>query len=838
MTTPTFRRLSAGVGAGVTAASLLAAPGAAAGAGAGTCPTPTEERAAIAREAAATPGVRAATAAWSRRSAALRTARARERAARLALARSLRTRGKADDVVAKARVRAAARARALAVRSERAARSRRDAVLAAAVAARTAWHRDHPCTEVLEPPSGLGAVAGNDVVTLQWDAVPDAPGYLVHRDGALVGWTTQTSFEDVGARNGSTYSYTVRTLDRQFVSPDSVAVTATPSLPAPDGVTATASRGRVDLTWSPVPHATGYELRRDGAVIGTAAATSYGDSGLTGDLTYTYTVTALEGTVPSAPSAPVSATTPVVLPGKPTGLAATRGDTRVALRWTATPEATGYQVVRGGVVVATPATPAFTDTGLANGTTYTYLVRATNRAGTSSDSDEVQARPLPPVPAVPTGLAAAAGDAKVVLSWTTVPGAASYQVRRGGSTVATVTAPSYTDNGLTNGTTYSYTVRASNIAGTSSSSSAVTATPAKPVAAPASPGAPVAVAGDGTVALSWTAVAGATSYQVRRGGTVVTTTAGTTWTDTGLTNGTTYVYDLVAVNDVGSSGPSATATATPHVTVAAPGAPTGLTASAGNAQVVLTWSAASGATGYQVRRGGAVIATTSALTWTDTGLANGVAVTYDVVATNAGGSSAPTASVTVTPVAPVALAAPTGLAAGTATALNTGAFRLTWVPVPGATGYQVLRDGTALGTTTAASYTPASTSTGVAQSYTVVATNGTAVSTPSAPLSATLWLGSAVNDALGRTVYGQIQVRLVMTPALASPITGCWATYPTTSDSGSINKNAIPKLCTQVLTTQPSAATVASLITNVSGASATSPAFRTSLQNALTQAGR
>ncbi|PWW02398.1 PelA/Pel-15E family pectate lyase [Paenibacillus cellulosilyticus] len=86
-------------------------------------------------------------------------------------------------------------------------------------------------------------------------------------------------------------------------------------------------------------------------------------------------------------------------------------------------------------------------------------------------------------PAVPTGLAAAAGNAKVTLSWTATPGASSYTVKRGtavGSytTVASgLTTTSYADTGLTNGTKYYYVVTAANAAGTSGNSSEVNATP-------------------------------------------------------------------------------------------------------------------------------------------------------------------------------------------------------------------------------------------------------------------------------------------------------------------------------------------------------------------------
>src|SRR5262249_60092146 len=98
---------------------------------------------------------------------------------------------------------------------------------------------------------------------------------------------------------------------------------------------------------------------------------------------------------------------------------------------------------------------------------------------------------------------------------------------------------------------------------------------------------------------------------------------GTTYTNTGLTNGTTYFYQVTAVNAGGQSSTSNEASATPQV--ALPPAPTGLTAAAGNAQVTLSWNSVSGATSYTVYRSTASVAETllqSGLTtapFTDTG---------------------------------------------------------------------------------------------------------------------------------------------------------------------------------------------------------------------------
>jgi uncharacterized protein with FMN-binding domain len=180
------------------------------------------------------------------------------------------------------------------------------------------------------------------------------------------------------------------------------------------------------------------------------------------------------------------------------------------------------------------------------------------------------------------------------------------------------------------------------------------------------------------------------------------------------------------------------------------------------------------------------------------------------------------------PVVPVVLGAPTNLKAGTSTSLNTGAFRLSWTAVAGATSYKIFRNDVQIGTSTATNYTPTSAALASLKSYYVIATDGTVDSPASTTVSASPYQGPSVADKRGLTTYGQIQVTIAVTD---HRITGCWATYPTSSDSGSINRSAIPTFCTKAIAAQSSA------ISNVSGASATWTAFKTSLQAALTAAG-
>ena len=203
-------------------------------------------------------------------------------------------------------------------------------------------------------------------------------------------------------------------------------------------------------------------------------------------------------------------------------------------------------------------------------------------------------------PAAPTGLTATAGNAQVVLSWNASTGATSYNVKRGttsGGPYTTLSSPAttnYTDTGLTNGTSYYYVVSAVNTYGESANSTEASATP---LAVPAAPTNLTATAGNQQVSLSWTASTGTvTGYHVKRsttngsGYTQIGAPTTTTFTDTGLTNGTTYYYVVTAVNAAGESGNSNQASATPTAPVAC------------NQQLMALWAAQMRSAGYHLQR--------------------------------------------------------------------------------------------------------------------------------------------------------------------------------------------------------------------------------------------
>jgi len=176
-------------------------------------------------------------------------------------------------------------------------------------------------------------------------------------------------------------------------------------------------------------------------------------------------------------------------------------------------------------------------------------------------------------PLAPANLTATSGlDSHVPLTWDAANGATTYNVKRSPTnntsytTIASgVAVTNYDDTTAVNGTTYFYKVSATNGQGEGPDSNEVSATPSAPLAPPS----PVTAAvGDARVILSWPAVSGATSYNVKRGTTsgsytVTTSAPSNTFTDTTVSNGTTYFYVVTSVGG-SESTPSAEVSATPN----------------------------------------------------------------------------------------------------------------------------------------------------------------------------------------------------------------------------------------------------------------------------------
>ena len=182
---------------------------------------------------------------------------------------------------------------------------------------------------------------------------------------------------------------------------------------APSGLQASPGNAQVSLTWMASANSTGYHVKRSTTgggpytQIAAPGSTGFVDAGLVNGTKYFYVVSAFNpsGESPDSPEANATPAAPPSPPAAPTGLQATAGNAQVSLTWTSSTSAASYHVKRGTTgggpytQIAAPAAPGFTDTGLANGTTFFYVVSALNSAGESANSAQASATPTGTAPA-------------------------------------------------------------------------------------------------------------------------------------------------------------------------------------------------------------------------------------------------------------------------------------------------------------------------------------------------------------------------------------------------------------------------------------------------------
>ncbi len=331
---------------------------------------------------------------------------------------------------------------------------------------------------------------------------------------------------------------------------------------------ATAGEGKVTLTWSAVSGATKYRIRRhDGTAWSNykdLTATSFTDTAVTAGTTYKYAVYAYAGGAWGSASAVVSA---VPKAAAPATIKATAGNGKVTLTWSAVSGATKYRIRRHDGTKWTNykdlTATSFTDTAVTAGTTYKYAVYAYAGGAWSSASAIVSA--VPSV-AAPTTIKATAGNGKVTLTWSAVSGATKYRIRRndgsGWVNYQDLTATSFTDTAVTNGTKYSYAVYAYAGGTWSNASAIVSAVPASAAVAQNVK----AVSASGMITVSWNAVDGATKYRIRRhdgsGWVNYKDLTERAYADTSVTAGKTYKYAVYAYVNGAWGGASAIVSAT------------------------------------------------------------------------------------------------------------------------------------------------------------------------------------------------------------------------------------------------------------------------------------
>ena len=417
-----------------------------------------------------------------------------------------------------------------------------------------------------------------------WTGMPDIPSR----------GTNATSYTVTGLTNDAEYNFWILATNSVGASPASDAVMVTPINTAPtavDDTAAAAENTSVDI------NVTDNDTDPDfGPTLSVTAVTppSHGTSGIASGSTTTVTYTpdadftgtdSFDYTLSDGIDTDTGTVTVIVrpVPDKPTELVATSGDRQLTLNWTdpGNSDIIEYQystdggTTFAGIPGSSATTTSYTVTGLSTGAEYTIAVRAVNANGNGAVAT-VTATTLF---AAPANLVAAPDSSRIVLQWDTGDSAITHYLISSEITDGSgepppdklVTAKSGTRTtagvtSLTNGTVYTFTVRAAEVSGGQTVivglRSSVTAMPTEVVPAP--PTNLIATPGDGQVRVTWDNPNNITirKYQYSTdGGTTFNHMTGsnrntTSFTFTGLTNGEPYTLGIRASNLSGERAPT------------------------------------------------------------------------------------------------------------------------------------------------------------------------------------------------------------------------------------------------------------------------------------------
>jgi fibronectin type 3 domain-containing protein len=566
-------------------------------------------------------------------------------------------------------------------------------------------------------PTNVTTSVADAKVTVSWDEVSGANSYNVYRSGSQggtydkVGDSAAPSYIDTVSSVG-TYYYRVSAVSADgFESAHSTPTLATATSPsAPINVTASAVDAKVTVSWNVVSGASSYNVYRSSSQTGTydkigeSESPSYIDT-VSSMGTYYYQVSVVSaGGFESAHSTWKSVT--VTRPTAPTNVTASVADAKVTVSWDEVSGASSYNVYRSGSQTGTytkigeSASPMYIDTVSSVGTYY-YQVSVVSAGGFESAHSTWKSVTVTG-PTAPTNVTASVVGAEVTVSWDEMSGASSYNVYRSdsyyGGTLTKIgesESPSYIDTVSSVGTYY-YQVRvvsAGGLAGAYSTQRSVMVT---------SPNAPTNITAsttaDNKASLSWSAVSRASSYNVYRSDsqtgtyTKIGESASPSYIDM-VTVAGAYYYKVSAVSAEGFESTLSTST----VVITISSIPTNVSTNVVGAEITVSWSAALGASSYNVYRSDSQtgiytkIGESSSPLYIDTVSIVGTYY-YKVSAVSAGNSE----STLSTPTSATVSSIPTNVSTSIADAEVT----ISWSPVLGASSYNVYRSDSSGGTYT------------------------------------------------------------------------------------------------------------------------------------------
>ncbi|WP_426449620.1 fibronectin type III domain-containing protein [Paenibacillus sp. S-38] len=422
-----------------------------------------------------------------------------------------------------------------------------------------------------------------------------------------------------------------------------------------------------------------------------------------------------------------SGSTDTTAPTVPSNIIATnKTSNSITLGWNASTDnvgVSGYEVYRGTTLVGVATGTTYTVTGLAANTTYSFTVKAKDAAGNISPASSALSvatlsTPDTEAPSTPINLVLSSKTANsVTIKWSSSTdnvGVTGYDIYRGTNLIGSATNTSYLITGLTENTSYNFSVVARDAAGNRSISSNVLNVKTNETTPPS---APANLGLDGktgtTVTLKWSSSTdnvGVTGYNIYNDSNYIGSSSGTYYKVTGLNGLTTYSFSVKAKDAFGNLSTSSNILKVTTDESTPPTSPQNLVVTdKTGTSVSLAWKPSTdniGVISYYIYNGTTFIGNTSNLNYTVTGLSGLTAYNFSIRARDAAGNesvSSNVVNVSTHEAVPPTIPANISVKSKTGTSVT-----LAWngsTDNVGVTGYSIYNGNSLVGTTANTTFT-------------------------------------------------------------------------------------------------------------------------------------
>ncbi|MFC4305228.1 fibronectin type III domain-containing protein [Cohnella boryungensis] len=434
-------------------------------------------------------------------------------------------------------------------------------------------------------PANILLQSTSNSVTLTWDEVTGAAGYEVETYNTIINNGNLTTYTELNLDPNIQRTFRIRAHNTSGPGKwSSIMVKST--LPGATGALYTiATDTSIAVSWDAVSGADSYNIEVDGTIVGGLADTKYLHANLQPNTIHSYRVRSNNSEGSSGWSEAVQA---VTLPSVPRNLHArsVAGD-HIHLEWDEVTDATSYDLEVDGVAVEVGTSTKYNHSGLEANTEHTYRVRARHHSVVGNWSEAVTYATLS---GVPLNLHAVSTSNEITLSWDPVVGSIGYEVEADGKVIPNGLSTTYVHAGLKPFTEHTYRVRAIGNAGVGPWSELLIATTGLDV-----PVLGAQALSKTAIALSWTIVPGATTYELMVDGAVIDVGNVTAYLHKGLLP---YSWHAYRVRAKSGSVPGPWSAALMKATQLGTPVITGLYAT--SSEITVEWEAVPGATGYDI----------------------------------------------------------------------------------------------------------------------------------------------------------------------------------------------------------------------------------------------